>query len=280
VGPKSSPRSIHLRALGPANHGGSGTLTRGPVPLSTDTHSPLHQSLLSRTHRAATTLPPYVRLPPRARLSSHSASASTTRATRAARPPGEADRPTFSLASVTLRGGGGLVAVVYARMPLLSELCTCALHRRRVQFGMPVAAAAVVRRATVRGLQDGSGVIAELRESHTCARIGKPAVSAPRIPCRHWDDRRGSLLTVRRELWAAPAGNTPSPRLAFRLALCRRVLIGFWTIGDRVSVSSGDAPPRPSRAPPLGAVELVSESETVDPYGDGLDPTARDESDT
>jgi hypothetical protein len=108
VGPKSSPRPIHpisLSALGLANHGVSGTLARGSVPSSTNTCSPILQSLVPRIHRAAATLSPYVRLPPRARLSSHSASASTTRATHAARPPSEADWLMFSLASLTIRRG-------------------------------------------------------------------------------------------------------------------------------------------------------------------------------
>jgi hypothetical protein len=66
------------------------------------------------------------------------------------------------------------------------------------------------------------------------------------IPRRHWDDRRVTLLTARSELRAAPVSNTPSPRLTFCLASSRRVLIGFWGIGDWVSVSPVDAPSRPS----------------------------------
>ena len=106
-------------------------------------------------------------------------------------------------------------------MPLLSELCTRALHRRRVQFGTPVPATTTVRRSTVRGLQDRSGVIADPRVCHTCARVGKPIVRAPEIPRHRKDDRRAAPFAMCWEFGAVSAGNIPSPCLAFRLATCR-----------------------------------------------------------
>jgi hypothetical protein len=66
----------------------------------------------------------------------------------------------------------------------------------------------------------------------------------------------GTNCTVCRELRAAPDGNTPPLRLAFHLASCRRALIGFWSIGGRVSACSGDGPSRAGAAPPVGCAGI------------------------
>jgi hypothetical protein len=104
-------------------------------------------------------------------------------------------------------------------------------HRRHAQLVKSVPTAIAACRVVVWGLQIGSGVIAEPRACHTCARVRKPIIGAPGISHRRKDNRRATPLAVSWEFRAVSASNIPSPRLAFRLAAYRCILIGIRSIG-------------------------------------------------